>query len=676
MKHNRNDFARNIVAAILSAAVLLLFWYLGNLINIEDETICGILAITVCCCFVFLVVAFIVNAVKASSMKRRFDQMSISQGVEYMMRIKDKIEQNYELAENKVNKAIKSAYVYMSLILFLHMVCAFSVGILLKGDLLPVAIFFVILLTFSMSGLVDFMFPSVKENNDYSTNKISNKDFPMICDVISRAANVSKCNKPINAYHSTSGISVNEKNGIVNIYLNAIECAILTEEELFTVMLHEFAHVSNIDTKKTEKYEKVLNKLGNAHGYISYFALKIGFDILTYREISSRYHEILADGEVKSKGSPQTYINATAKAETYAMYCDLVIPEMNYQLYESEKPVTDFTQRELKYYYKYLQINRDIWLKRLRTKIPARVDSHPTFLMRMENMGCVDFDIDTKENNEFYCAEQNNLIIELDKLLINTIDKEEYREARNQNYVEINSIIEQFEKQSGDITADDVLCVKALRAYYLADKSKMEQLADKMLSKNPSQATANFYKGCILFEKDDPACVQHFYEAANNFNLADASMEKVGNFALNTGNRELLEKYRSDVINIVQNAKDELDSTVWKKEYGLHKSTLCDSDVNEIVSKISSIGGERLIRIYLAEYQVDGRFTVNVLLVQYRDSKDDKERSDKNRDIVTVLDNRSETFSFEDADWNQELLNEISKCQGAMVYENLLSFEQ
>ena len=644
------------ISFLLALALTYVAWLAGYLTASADTLAWNILA---CIIGGIVIAVMVVNLCMAGAFKKKMNAMDMRAGYEWSKQVQKEIERDYRRAEKAVFRLLAVGYVYAVTVLALLLLFLFCIG---RGHN-NAAIVSAIAGIFLLSGIINALLMPGDSPMPENGLLLDEKKYPLLRETAFRAAKAVGYTGGILLFLSSDGISINQYRGNALVFLNPVEVNLLTREELYTVFLHEFGHIVNIDISRFHRFSKAAATWGDTTNmgflgglFLSAFGQKIMLSIALYDLLASRYHEIRADEVVAKFGDAQTYINATSKADMYLRFQQMPQRELSYDIYENEQPPKDLLTKELETFCAYREKYRDRWLEQMKKELPARVSSHPTFRMRMENAGVAAFDDLTRETDGAYIAEQKAFLAEGDKQLCEVI-KENYGEYRKQMYQERKEQMERYDaaKAAGEELSNDEL-MRSMKAFYGIDDGKVREIAEGMLQKDPDAAFGHYYLGGLLYDADDPACVEHFYAAAkSNRNLAEECMDCVGRFALKTGDAELLERYRSDVADIVQKAIEEGQQTVWNKKTVLRECSLPKEKKDEIVEKIRSLCSDEVTAIYLASFG-EGNEQCHMVLLEYAKGVSGEKQYEVYQKTYAYLDCiGQEDFTLYDSHFRREL---------------------
>ena len=602
MKEKTAKFLRGFVSAVCAVVTALGGWAIG-FIFLPEFAAWGWGAAG---CVAVLVYFLIFNRVLMSKEKKRYEDMTARQAYDQSVKKQQEIERDYRAAESAAFRSVFNARVMQVLVIALF----FGICLFIGGTRIHWAAIVVVAVALLLCPLYGRSIRFSCGNG--RKNLLSEKEYPLLYETARSAAEKVGYRGRIRLELAGS-ISVCEGRNCIYIGLKPAEVALLTREELYTVMLHEFAHVVNVDTVRGKKFGFVKDTLLDDDGvifasvdqlFIGYVSVRVGLDIAQYELYATRQHEILADEKVRESGNGQTYINATAKTSLFMLYDGRAFRETQYDCYAGETPPENLESLDLEVFRSACEKYGERWRKVLADELPARVASHPTFKQRMQAMGVRSYDTETAETDEKFIAEQKKLLAFADRRFYEELAPQ-YGQVRERAYL---SRKEQMEKYEASVREGKVLpldeLVRSMQAFYIIDNEKALAVADRLLADDPDSAYAHLYRGNIFFDELDARCVEEFRAAMrSNHQLSEYCMDNIGRFALLSGNEELLQEYRSQAPEAVQSADDRDKETAWNKHIPLRGTALPAQTLEDISRRLCEMGEDCVaLRAYAADF--------------------------------------------------------------------------
>ena len=593
-----------------------------------------------------MLTCFIANIVLTAKFSKKYNDMSMKQLYEMSKQWKSEVESDYLSAQRKVDKLITLANTYLIFLIVIQCVFFYSLGCT-KADfgagIIGISIFTFAPLFFKL------LYPAVEEQ---PSTLISEKQFPMLYETARRAYDTTHCTGQLQLAYSNEGIAINKVGNKITVFLHPSVVRLLTQEELYNVLIHEFAHDVNVDTRRTMRYFKAEQKWIADDG-VSYNSLftslleqKLSLAITKYRAFSSRYHEIKADELVAELGNAQHYTNANAKSEMYKLYTQGENYVMNYEIFASDNPPEDWYTKDVECFFAAKKKSEPQWRQQMAVELPAMNDSHPTFRMRMENANCTHYDCDTVEDNSQYVDELDRFIEFGNKLVCKEM-KPHYHFIHEEAYL-LNTLVE---------------CAQSL---FNVDNSKAAEIAEVLIERK--SPWGYYIMAMVHFLNNDERCVPLFEEAMKTSALAADCIQNIGLFALRSGNQQLLDEYRSRVADTMQTAKDIYNDRVWTPKIALKQCNLTEKTRNQLIDELKKQFKDDLTAIYMATYNKASTET-HLVMVQFDKKLKPQQLYPLFEQLSEVIENFGDENICPSVTLNKQQFNAIKKVDGSLVYQ-------
>lgn len=613
-----------------------------------------------------IITCFIGNIVLNAKFNKKYNDLSMKQLYEMSKQWQKEIESNYLSEQRKVDKLITLANAYLIFLIAIQCVFFYALGCT-KADfgagIIGVSIFTLAPLFFSL------MLPAVTE--EQKSAFISEKQFPMLYETARRAYETTNCTGQLQLAYSTEGIAINKVGNKITVFLHPSIVRLLTQDELYNVLIHEFAHDVNVDTRRAMRYFKAEQKweASDGVGYSSLFTAflqqKISFAIAKYRAFSSRYHEIKADELVAKLGNAQHYTNANAKSEMYKLYNQNGNFVMNYEIFASDNPPEDWYTKDVECFFAAKEKFEPRWRQQMAVELPAMNDSHPTFRMRMENANCTHYDCDTVESNQQYVEEQNRFIEFGNKLLAKEM-KPQYQFIREDAFLTRNKYFEIYQKfKAGENISSNTL-VECAKSLFNVDNEKTSEIVEVLIDRK--SPWGYYIMAMIHLENNDERCLPLFEEAMKTSALAPDCIQNIGLFALRTGNQQLLDEYRSRVADTMQTSKDVYDDRVWTPKIPLKQCALPESARNQLIDELKKQFENNLTAVYMASYS-KGSTETHIVMAQFDKKLKPQQLYPLFSQLSEVIENFGDENILSAVTLNKQQFNAIKKVDGSLVYQ-------
>lgn len=583
-----------ICTTALSVAAAVVGLYLPPL-----ATLWKVLAIVCAVCMVGICIA---NLIADHRQVDRYVKMTERQRRDYGLRVKEEIERDYKAAVRRVWASVVCGYVYLGIFVVLCMIgiaCLTALGV--TGAIVAFAI--------PVLGLFMRLFAKTEEYvPEFGLNK---GEYPLLYAIAYKAQRAVGSRGKVVIHLDDSlevSVGVSETHGYVYIWISPIFYAISTDEELYAAFLHEFGHIKNHDTRRSRRFywQKAFwlrdESLGSSL-FISFIATVIGKKIYEYEWISARYYEKSADLQVRQFGMEQPFINAVAKVEELSIYFNMFRRETMYDCLAAEKPVSDYVSLELATYEVYRVKWAEIWNQILTNRLAALVDSHPSLRQRMEALGVKAYDASQRETKPDACAERKKMLELADRKNMKSL-ADGYEELRQEDYLKPKSIMEEYCKAESEGTQMPLTRLKDCpKAFYGIDNERALKISEELIAQNYYASIGHFTLGQLFYHRMDSRCMQEFRAAMSEKpDMYEDCLERMANFALRTGDEELISQYREESVDLAQQAKDILKATNWfSKKAPLRQSALSQELIEGLCQRVKA-QGNAVRSLYVADY--------------------------------------------------------------------------
>ena len=628
-----------------------------------------------------LLVAFLVfNAVAARLYKNSKSNKNAQQTMEYYLERKEKAARDLPRAIRKIVFLRRAFECYAVLIAILSLIIAFAVG--MEKEISAGLILLPFYLLYALSGRI---LPS-PEKFDFKDYTIP-EEYPVLYDLAHKAARTLKVDGAIRIQllpNSNAGIAKIGKTYSLQLGVQLLD--ILSEEELYQVLLHEFAHQTKdgnpsdkefrLFTHITEREENTMTQFLNL--LFLFPDLLFAFEYLLYRMISSAGIEALADSAILTHGDPQTATNALAKSNLYDRFDYEIGEHISEHYYEPEEPRRDSMNIVVTAFRQALAKRQTFWSSLLMNEIEPRVASHPIFKNRMKALGCSHFEV-TLPNDEGspYRLECQKAMQTVNDIVYER-SKEGYAERREEFYLKPLKIVKDWENSGKRLSAEEYRPVlDALGA--LDRKAEQEALCDEIIATSDNlfaTAHAQQYKGILLLRRYDKAGIDHIYRAIEiNHNYIDDGMNEIGSFCCMMGLQEELEIYRQKVLELRQYQIDEYDQTgELNANDNLISEQLPDGMLESILTFIKDADSTKsLKRIFLVRKIISEKFFTSVFVLEYKENTSSEIVESVTDKVFNHLDTRPEDWQFSLFLYDTQKANALKKVKNCCIYDDSAS---
>ena len=521
------------------------------------------------------------------------------------------------------------------------------------------------------------------EFSDYKFPELTPDEYPALNALAVRAAEKIGCRKKIRIFGTLGcNAGICEVRTEYSVQLGMTLLTLLSEKELYAVLLHEFAHVApgmHLAYKVNRYSARLESTVGDSICLSvakQMFLLPdsiYSFEHLLYSYASSVISESNADRAMLCCGSKERVASALLKL----YYSDMDEWESDTRegnnSYEHEELPHDFLRSMIAETEKHIDERRDAWNEYARAEILANNATHPTLRMRLDALGVTDYCADDSSKSPALDSECQKAILLLEKKIYDEISPT-YAETRQRFYLDPLAKVEAWEAAGKPLIAEEYGdIVNALLA--LCRINDLMELCDRAIKELPDSAAlyAYFIKGSQLLHSFDPAGIELMYHAVeNNKNFIDEGMAMIGTFCCITGRKEELEHYRSRVVELAQKQHDEYDRINYiGKNDRLSAEQLPDGMLDGILAHIKAADESNIVeKIRLVRKTVSDDFFSSMFIIEFIPDADEDAVGNVMHKTFMYLDTCSDwqfsLLGYDDLDINAK--KAVNAIPGTVVY--------
>lgn len=548
-----------------------------------------------------------------------------------------------------LKKLILVGDIYGVSIAFLGCLVSFFVGALEYGTAFP---WYLFALFYIFIGLDVIRPKRAKINFKESKEYLSENDYPILYDTAYRAAKAIGCNGKIKI-----GISHDYNAGIAHmadaysVMLGTYLLDNLSQDEIYNVLLHEFAHVA--------EENKVQNDVIYYFGWINgdhspmddvvrlpymYFRTLYVYEYISYMYACSVLNEEIADSAMLKHGDPEIAASALLKLKFSNMYEWERGTYEEESIFAAEEMENDHAHKQLSAYKARMEERKDAWVGMIDSEILARNASHPTVKMRIEGLGIKEPKLMPKNDSSEYLSEVDRAISHIEKLIYD-FNKDNYKEIRKANYLGNKKLIEDWEAKGKKCTKEEYQDI--IFALFVIGKTRdFVNLCYQIIEEIPEPANyyAHHMLGCYMLRTYNEDGINHLYKSIElNHNMWEEAISTIGEYACIAGKQDKLDEYRSRAKEIVKQDNDVYSnySFISPKDK-LVEEKLPDGVLDDFLTFIESINEKTIERIYMVRKLIDKEHFVTCVVVECRKNADSEKYNDVMNKIFQYLDKTSD----------------------------------
>ncbi len=640
-----------------------------------SENIIGIIAIsTLLLPVLFLIINVIANRIYV----KKLNQKSIAENQQYWLAHRDNPEKTIAKKLYLLKMLIIINDFYSVLLAVCAFVSAFFLGVISDGgdSVAPLFVCFMIISGATLRIRLKTPGKIFEEDKTY----VSESDYPVLYDLAKNAAVATGCTTKIKiAILDDFNAGSANINNTISIQLGALLLNVLSEDELYCVLLHEFSHIKDeVNREKINDYYQYIcdvhnNSITNIYSSITrhlFTFIDVYFNVhyKLYLYAVSLVREGAADEAMLIYGNNEIAASSLIKIKYYELYdwekgtydapCNML----------SEDYDTDSLNTDVLKFKKAIQLNAEKWNGLINKEILSRSATHPTLKMRLESLGVNELRILYPESSKEYVSECKKAI-EYVSSLIAQQSKESYEEYRKYYYIESKELVEKWENNGRHIIAEEYsdVCDALRRLGRNTEAFELCENAIKVLD-DVGSCYAHFMKGCYLLHSFDETGIDYIYRAIEtNHNYIDEGLKVIGRFCCLTGQEDQLEIYRERAIALAQENEIYSEASVLNKKDKLSTEVLPEGMLEDILEHITSECSDNIEKIYLVRKTITDNFFTSAFVIKMTPDTDDDTRYKILHKAFNYLDTCSD-WQFSLFDYEDVKNVKIENIDGSCVY--------
>lgn len=607
----------------------------------------------------------------------QIDKKSVAQMQDFLIAHRD--EDKSELLLKKVVRSRHLTAVHTAVLIIATYTIGFCIGALeLNGYLMVLLIFEALFALACVCVRIQLRIPKTAAPSSF----VLPSDYPTLYALAEKARDTLHCKGEIKiCFSADCNAGIASVDGIYYLEIGAVLLAISTEEELYAVLLHEFAHTAS-ETKVLQKETRYLSRLDATDERISQILL-----YLLYRYFDDQYwinyqlyslsvslrNEYNADQAMIKYASPDAVGSVLLKFSYYDYFRWEDIAGPNW--YSEDTPDKEIFRKEVERFQRTIAQRKNDWNQLAKNEIQSRSASHPTLHSRLEALGIHDPALLEASCSPELFAERQRALDDVGAQIYDSM-AENYAIDRQDAYENPLKTIHAWEAAGKPLLPEaysDVL--HALWCLQRCDE--LEKLCDRAIAELPimSSHDAYFMKGILLLHRYDPAGIEYLYSAIEaNQNHLESGLQEIGQFCCLTGRKEELEVYRQRALDLEQKDKDLYSQIgVLNKSDKLSAEHLPDDLMNGLLAFIPTVGENALSQVYLVHKQIAQDYSTSVVVLRFKDDVSDQVAAEITHKFFLYLDNTTD-WQFSLFDYLDVKHVHVENIPGSCIYENKTNF--
>ena len=646
-----------------------------NTFDDSSENLIGIISITALLLPVlFLIINIVVNRVYVKILSKK----SITENQQYWLSHRDNPEKTIAQKVTLLKTLIRINDFYSILLAVCAFVSAFFIGVVCDGGdtVAPLFICYIVISGATLRIRLKTPDKIFEEDKTY----VSENDYPVLYDLAKKAAVTTGCTSKIKIAilddFNAGAVNINDT---ISIQLGALLLNVLSEAEVYCVLLHEFTHIKDeVRRQKINNYHQYIcdvhdNNISNVYSSITkhlftFIDVYFNMQYSLYLYAVSLARESAADKAMAVYGNNEMAASSLVKMKYYELYnWEKGTYDMPCNM-EPEEYDTDSLKNEVQKFKEATNLNAKKWNTLINNEILSRNATHPTLKMRLESLGVSELRTLYPKSSDKYILECEKAI-EYVSLLIAEQSKDSYEEYRKYYYTESKELVEKWESNGRHIVAEEYgdICDALRRLGRNTEALELCENAIKQLDDTGS-CYAYFIRGCFLLHSFNEAGIDYIYKAIeNNHNYIDEGLAVIGHFCCLTGQEDQLEIYRERAVGLAQENKIYSEAGVLNKRDKLSTESLPDGMLEDILEHITSEYSDNIEKIYLARKTITDDFFTSVFVIKIVSDTDDDTRYKILHKAFNYLDTCS-NWQFSLFDYDDVKNVKIENVTGSCVY--------
>ncbi len=511
----------------------------------------------------------------------------------------------------------------------------------------------------------------------YCLFSLERSEYPALFGIAERAAADCGYNGKIKILIVGNGnIGVTDDDDSTVLLIGISILTSLGENELYSVLLHEFSHVK--DKTEFDKYAERISVAREQMGLLSFAEYAFypldqiylhNFGLLGI--MSSLKKERCADKLSADLGYGRYLSSALIKLFFFERFEFESVYRDSEPLYSGEKPREDYYSDIIEKYKDQLPLRRDAWLKMIGDEVRLRASTHPTIRERIEQIGISDYVTVDDDSSEEYGAEIARALSKADQKSFDLLS-EHYEDDRKVCYIDPLEIAENWREEGMPISAEGYYrIVDALEQ--LGMFSDAENVCDRAIEEldAPAAAFAMYSKASYMLHRYDEKGIDLMWRAVeNNDNAIKQGLNELAAFYSLTGRKEELEKLygKSDVL--YQHIKDVVSERleVRSSDKLSLDDTVPEDELEALKAYIKETDSGNIDCVYLVKKQITEDESVSAVVVKFKLPIEDSETNEALEKIFTYLDTVSNhQYALFDYDTVSNI--KFDKISGCVIYK-------
>ena len=671
MNKNKSLEKGFIPRVVLTVLICVLTFALGAVTSLkltdEQVNVMGYVALGM---ILFIAIILLpLNYFLAKGYKKKLD-MSVADSQNLFLERQAEARKSLKRATGKIVRLRLFISLYSFILFALALFITFALGISKISPAITIFPAYVIIGYFNRIQLAG-------EKYDFS-EYVSESDYPHIYSIAYKAQKTVGIKGEIKiVFLADCNAGIARIGKVYSLQLGVALLDILTEEELYQVLLHEFAHT----TKPMDKEQRLFNYITQADDtrynkiismLFRYCDFVYTFEYFSFRTTSSQLIEEIADKIILEHGDPEAYASSLIKLAYNEYFSNELYMHMKDNFYEPESRRQNVIEILLGAFRKALPERKDFWNKLISSEIQARSASHPIVRSRLEAVGVSELNTLPLPSDGEYRREFEKALARIDNQIYEN-GKDNYENERKEEYLEPLSIVNEWRENKRELTAEEARPIMSAM-HKLSMVDELYELSDELIKRSKTKASvaeAYMSRGHALLLKYDKSGIDDIYTAIEeNSNYIDAGLELIGKFLCMMGLQKELDEFREKSVEIQQKQKDVFSQLSYvSPDDDLALDDMDEDLKNELTDHIVNAGQGKISHIYLVKKIITEDFFASTFIIRFQNDTSDEDIDEIMNKIFYRLDSGEEERQYSLFIFDSYAAPVVAKVQGCCIYE-------
>ena len=649
---------------------------LGFYLRVHNPTLMGIGSCMAALLAVLMIVMMVISERKAKRLKKE-QEMSVRGEQEYYWSRREEVVRDLPAATRRLISLRRRTVWCWGIWVAVSLLTSFLCGVGLFS------VIFIAVPMFVLSSLF-WRIPPAASSYDFS-EYTDPSEYPALHALAHRAAQAVGADAEIRILlQADCNAGIARIGKVYSLQIGVLLLDMLSEDELFQVLLHEFAHKAKEEINTDREYrlfriitereksvwgDAAMNKIGDAA--FQYADMLYCREYSLYRAVASSAVEAAADLAIIELGDVQVAANALAKINCFECY-EREEGKFAKLFYLPEQPRGDAVSVRSRYFRQALAVRESVWRDLFAREITPRNATHPVLRERIAALGVTSYDLSLMSKEGAYAAECQRAMKQMDALLCEGM-ADQYAELRKMNYLDPLRVVEAWRAANKTVTVEEARpVIEALWA--IGEYREAYELCLKLIAESDNLfATAfpNLMVGTYLLWDYDPAGIAHLYRAIElNKNFMDRALSLIGDYCCFAGWQEELDKFRERAPELVQMHRDVYSkASELKYDDRLVAEHLPEGMLEDILDYMMRVGEDRIERVFLMRKVITDTFFSSVFVISFCEGTSEEKVGEILEKIFLHLDNRPEDWQFSLFELDLQISAAVDQVPNCCVYD-------